>query len=434
MYSCRRCLYGILLYAATWGPTTAADEDRATSDAFPTADAAVEVALEDNPGLAALRARADAAAAMPSQAGALPDPTVSLGALNFPVDTFDRGQEPMTQLEIGVSQALPFPGKRALTEKAAEFDADAERRSVEESRFQLVSDVQSSWWQLFYLDRALEIVGRNQELLRQLVAIAQTRYKVGEGLQQDVLLAQVELSQLLDKSLQLTGARRGEAARFNALLDRPAYSPVELPPRIDTRLPEPLPATTLAEMADRSRPLLDKLRRQLDAAQTRVELARRDRLPDFTLGAAYGFRDGRDPDGASRPDMASLTLSMSVPLYADRKQNRAVDQRNSERLQQSFELQQERDRVHAAVESALADYEQTREQTRLFETGIIPQARQTVASMRAGYQVNKVDFLNLIRAQIALYDHETNYWQALAQAHQALARLTAAVGREVTHD
>jgi outer membrane protein TolC len=125
---------------------------------------------------------------------------------------------------------------------------------------------------------------------------------------------------------------------------------------------------------------------------------------------------------------------MSVPLYAGRKQNRAVDQRNSERLQQRYELQQEIDRVRSAVATALSDYEQAREQARLFEAGIIPQARQTVASMRAGYQVDKVDFLNLVRSQINLYNHEIRYWQSLSDAHQALARLTAAVGREVTHE
>jgi outer membrane protein TolC len=427
-----RCLSGILLYLIATGPAGA--ESASGPVAFDSADAAIEIGLRNNPGLAALRAHADAQAAMPPQAGALPDPTVSLGAINFPVDGFDRDQEPMTQLRVGVSQALPFPGKRVLQEKAAQFEAQASVKSVDEARLQLISDIRSAWWRLFYLDRALEIVGRNRDLLRQLVEIARTRYEVGEGLQQDVLLAQVERSQLLDKELQLKGARQSEAARLNALLNLPAQSPVVLPARTDTALPETLPARTLTELAERSRPMLDRLRRRLDAADTRVALARRDRLPDFTLGAAYGFRDGENADGSARDDFASVTLSMSVPLYAGRKQNRAVDQRNSERLQQRYELQQEIDRVRSAVATALSDYEQAREQARLFEAGIIPQARQTVASMRAGYQVDKVDFLNLVRSQINLYNHEIRYWQSLSDAHQALARLTAAVGREVTHE
>ncbi|WP_338070343.1 TolC family protein [Bathymodiolus platifrons methanotrophic gill symbiont] len=70
----------------------------------------------------------------------------------------------------------------------------------------------------------------------------------------------------------------------------------------------------------------------------------------------------------------------------------------------------------------------------LFKNGIIPQARQTVASMLAGYQVNKVDFLNLVRSQITLYNYETQYWKALSEANQALAQLTAVVGKEEIYE
>jgi len=74
-------------------------------------------------------------------------------------------------------------------------------------------------------------------------------------------------------------------------------------------------------------------------------------------------------------------------------------------------------------------YVQAKQQTSLYKTGIIPQAIQTVSSMLAAYQVNKVDFLNLVRAQITLYNYETQYWKVLAEANQSQARLDAAIGR-----
>ncbi len=88
-------------------------------------------------------------------------------------------------------------------------------------------------------------------------------------------------------------------------------------------------------------------------------------------------------------------------------------------------------RVQAEISAALADYRRASEQVQLSRTGIIPQARQSVASMLSGYQVNKVDFLNLVRAQITLYEYETQYWKSFSEAKQALARLSAAVGEEV---
>ena len=394
----------------------------------------VALAVGDNPGLAGMKARAAAMAAIPSQAGTLPDPMLSLNAMNLPTDTFARDQEPMTQLQIGIEQALPFPGKLGLRERAAEFDADAASSNVDETRLQLVYRVQQAWWQIFYQDRALEIVARNQDLLRQFVQIAQVKYKVGEGLQQEVLLAQVELSRLFDRRIELQGLRRQQAARLNALLNRRADTALRLPGQVDEHLAGTLPEAELYRRAEAARPVLEQKRQEVEAARTRHDLARRDRYPDFKLGAAYGFRQGDNPDGSTRPDFASLQLGMSLPLYAGRKQDRAIDQRSSELLQRQYALQDEFAGVQAEISAACADYQRASEQVQLFRTGIVPQARQSVSSMLSGYQVNKVDFLNLVRAQVTLYDYETQYWKSFSEAHQALARLAAAVGQEVTGD
>jgi len=93
-------------------------------------------------------------------------------------------------------------------------------------------------------------------------------------------------------------------------------------------------------------------------------------------------------------------------------------------------LQDQRQLVASQVFQAITDYGRAVERTQLFQTEIIPQARQTVDAMLAGYQVGKVDFLNLVRSQTTLYNYETQYWKALSMANQALARLTAAVGEE----
>jgi cobalt-zinc-cadmium efflux system outer membrane protein len=397
-------------------------------------EAAVATASQGNPGLAEMQARAEAMAAVPSQVGALPDPTVSLNALNLPTDTFSLDQEPMTQMQIGIEQSLPFPGKLELKERAAEFDADAAVSNVDEFRLRLIHNVKQTWWQIFYLDRALDIVSRSQDLLRQFVQIAQTKYKVGEGLQQDVLLAQVELSKLMDRQIELQGLRLQQVARLNALLDQPANTPVVLPAQVVEDAAKVVPEQQLYTRAEASRPLLKQRRQEVEAARTRRDFAQRDRYPDFKLGAAYGFRQGENLDGSSRPDFATFGLGVSVPLYAGRKQDKAVDQRTSELLEKQYALQDEFNRVKAEITAALADYQRANEQVKLFKTGIIPQARQSVASMLSGYQVNKVDFLNLVRAQVTLYNYETQYWKAVSDARRALASLTAAVGEEIVGD
>jgi outer membrane protein TolC len=426
-------IVALLLFSTPGTAVQAAPERNATSTLLSLEDA-VALAVEGNPGLAEMQARAEAMRAIPPQAGALPDPMLTLGALNLPTDTFDLDQEPMTQLQIGIEQSLPFPGKLGLKERAAEIDADAAASNVDEARLRLIQNVKQTWWQIYYIDRALDIVSRNQDLLRQFVQIAQTKYKVGEGLQQDVLLAQVELSKLFDSEIRLQGLRQQQVPRLNALLDRAANMPVQLPERVSEDLAGLLPESQLFRRAETVRPLLEQRRLEVEAARTRRDFAKRDLYPDFKLGAAYGFRDGENTDGSSRADFASIRLGVSLPLYAGRKQDKAIDQRTSELVQKQDALHDEWNKVQAEISSALADYYRASEQVQLFRTGIIPQARQSVASMLSGYQVSKVDFLNLMNAQITLYNFETQYWNALSEANQALARLDAAVGEEVINE
>lgn len=394
------------------------------------------IALRDNPGLAQMQARYEALAEIPSQAGSLPDPVLSFNAMNLPTDTFDRDQEAMTQMQIGIAQEFPFPGKLALREEAAEFEAEAAKFSVDEMRLRLTNNVSMKWWQVFYLDHALDTVDSNLKLLRQFVKIAQTKYEVGNGLQQDVLLAQLELSKFIDQNIQLTAMRRNQAIRLNVLMGRNGNPDIKLPRQISKTLPALADEEILYVKAQSARPLLMEITQQIEAAQSRLSLAEREYYPDFKVGITYGDRQGNNPPprNDSRSDFASLMLGIKIPLYANRKQSKAVKQRSSELAKNRFALLDTKNSVRGDISSAVTDYERAKEQFSLFGTGIVPQARQTVESMVAGYQVSQVDFLNLVRSQVTLFNYELQYWKALTEAKQALARLQAAVGEESIYE
>ncbi|MFI3217917.1 MAG: TolC family protein, partial [Methylococcales bacterium] len=139
-----------------------------------TLQAATELVITDNPDLAQMQARAKAMAAIPSQEGTLPDPQISFNAMSLPVNSFSTRQEDMTQLGVSVSQTIPFPGKLALREQAALFEAEAASANITEVRQRLLSEVKSIWWLIFYLDHALALVESNHTLLQQFVEIART--------------------------------------------------------------------------------------------------------------------------------------------------------------------------------------------------------------------------------------------------------------------
>jgi cobalt-zinc-cadmium efflux system outer membrane protein len=395
-------------------------------------DHAVAIALEGNPGLAKITARAHALAELPAQVGTLPDPVLSLNALNLPNDTFSLSQEAMTQMQVGIGFTLPFPGKLNLREQAAEFAAKSAEFDVDEMRLVLIRNVRSTWWSLFYLDRAIAIVKRNQALLRELVKISETKYQTGQGMQSDVLLAQVELSRLLEIGITLDANRSTQAAALKALLDRPSATAIILPVQIDETLPNAPDVESLRLIALNTRPVLFSQRNALEAARTQVALAEKDYYPDFKLGAAYGFRSGTNPNGSARANMTSLALSMNLPIFSGTRQDRALAQRKAEVIVEESAVEDKQVQVQAEIEQALAEYHANREQASLFKTGIIPQARQMTAAMFSAYQVNKADFLNLVRAEVTLYNYETQYWKALSSGWQAWARLEASVGTAPT--
>ncbi len=393
---------------------------------------AEQLALKSNPRLGAVGKRAEALAQLPSQVGALPDPKLSLKMLNLPVDSFSTTQENMTQMQFGIAQALPFPGKLELKAQAAQRMAEAALENRREFRLTLLRNTRVRWWNLAYLDQALSIVRHNQQLLRNLVRIAETRYKTGKGLQQDVLLAQLELSRLLEQELKLQESWRREQAALNALLGRAAATPIRLPDRIPRGVSEaPIHVGKLKKWARTHRPMLLAMERRVEAADALLALAGKAYYPDFNLGASYGVRSGVNPvSKQSRADFASVMLTMSLPIYTDRKQDKAVVQRTAEKERARFSWQDAVYRVDAEIDTAASDLHIARDRVTLFDQGILPQARQTTASMLAGYQVNKVDFLNLVRAQLSEFNLDIQYWQQVAAYYQAAARLAAAAGKE----
>ncbi|HEY5718675.1 MAG TPA: TolC family protein [Motiliproteus sp.] len=389
--------------------------------------AAQQRALAASPRLAQIDARYQAALTLPSQAATLPDPILNIGLLSVPTDTFNLDQEAMTQLQLGISQPIPWFGKLDLAAAVAERNADAAGEALAEARNMLRRDVARSWWALFYLDHALQVVEENLNRLREFNRIAQSRYRVGNGLQQDALQAQLELSTQLEQRVRLEGLRRSAAAQFNALLALPGEQPVTLAP-VERFTLQPLgPEQRLVERALQHRPAIRRQQQLVEAARERRKLAQRDLYPDLTLGAAYGYRQDA-PNGLERADLVSVTLGIKLPLYGGSKQHKAVEQRGAELIAEQQALYESQLAVRAETLAALADYQRAREQAELLQQGIIPQAKQTVASMQSGYQVGKVDFNALIRAQLLVNNVQLQYWAAVRDAEQARATLIAAVG------
>ncbi len=392
---------------------------------------AIGLALSNNPELNALRSRYEAMKNVPFQKGSLPDPVLGFNALNLPVDSFDIDQEAMTQMQLRLSQKLPFPGKLSLRKEAAFCDVEALWERVREMELNISRQVEERWWDIFYTEKALWIIERNKDNLQDMVDVAKSKYEVGKGLQQDVLLAQLELTNLFNQEAQLKGLLSSLLSELKRLVGE-AQSIVV--PFSNEPFLEPPPALEpIVKTAYESRPLILSYKKEVEAMEKRLALSKKDFMPDFSLGAAYGFRqDG--PKGMKRPDFVSFSISMNIPIWAHSKQSRKVAENSLRFAEKRQLLTGAFNEVKKEVESAISIYRASYRQAQLYKKAVIPQARQTLASMMSAYQVNSVDFLNVIRARLALIEYEREYWKAVSDAMKAKARLIAAAGGQEAWD
>ena len=407
----------------------------------------VRQALAANPEVRAAEERLKAARAAVAPAGALPDPMLSAGVTNFSLSQPGFGDF-MTMKMVGIGQTLPYPGKLSLRRRAAEWQAAAAEAGLEGARLVVAQQVQDAWYELAFIDRALDIVRRNETLAGTLVRVAEARYTVGTAAQQDALRARVEATRLGEDASALIERRRAVLARLNAALDRPTDTPVENP-AVPARLAaaavaesphrirfaaqtlgaraadSPLPDVAVLErMAAESSPELRGRDALITAQAARVELAGKAALPDFGVSISYGQRDGRS-------DMVSAMVSVPIPIHKGQKQDQELTEARARLSALEAERRSGVNEINARIAELVSAIERDRAQLALLKAAVIPQARATLTSLTASYQVGKVDFSAVLDNQATVFNAETEYFRLLSDFARNVAQLERTVGGEV---
>ena len=403
---------------------TASAEDPKPAENLP---GLIEKALANNPELKSSQARWHMFTAKASQAAALDDPMLMLKIQNGIItDPLNFRRDSMTQKVIGISQQLPFWGKRGLKEESAEKEAESYRWQVEERKLELARMVKETYYQLYLTDKSLEITDKNIKILDDFITIAETKYSVGQGTQQDVFKSQVERSKLLDTQINLEQQRRSLETALNALLYRPAETPVGRIPDFDIQ-PLTLSAKQLRDKAHESRPLIKSLNALVGKEEAGRKLARKEFYPDFNVSLEYMQREpAMGGDGA---DMYSLGVTFNLPLQRERR-HAMVAEANSAGGMATEEINSLKNSIDSGIADLLAKLEKREKLVKLYKTGIIPQAEQSLESAIIGYRVNKVDFLTLLDSRVTLFNFERDYYESLAEYQMSLAQLAALVGED----
>lgn len=390
-------------------------------------DSLVQTSIKVNPKLKMLKAKRNAAYSRIDQKSNLPDPVLSLGLRNIPTNSFSFDQDPMTQKAIGLSQMFPFPGKLSAIADAAAIDTLIIDQEINDTGNEIRQMVTKKYYNLNYFRRAIFYAKESKKLLKDIADVVSVKYSVSTASQQNLIKVQLELTRIDEKIADLVSKERSTLSELNAFLLRDTGTDIrtELIGEIKT---VDLNAQELNALAKNNRPFLKGIQLSEQRAGLKLKVAEREFYPNINLGVNYSFRQELANSPMGKNDLLSVVLGISLPLnYGGKytaKEEEAIylQQLYSEQYSSALQF------LDGRFGSAIADLESLEERIKLFEEGLLPQAVQNLNSTLASYQVNEVDFINVIDAQDLLFKIETNLYKLKTDYLKQVADLEFLVG------
>lgn len=382
-------------------------------------------AHRDNLDLRAARERRRASRHLRPQAVSLPDPRLTLGVFLEEVQTRVGPQ----QLALGLQQTFPTGGKIPLRGRVADNQAEEVWEQLRSLRREVSYQVRQAFYEIWFHRRSQEITREMHTLVRSGEEVARTRYAAGRGGQEVVLKAQVELGTLEDRLRSHQEMERPLVDRLNALLDRPAGTP--LGPLSPTDLREtdlPSSRKDLHRSLRTSSPELRQVNLRADRARLQGKLARKARIPDLTLGLRWTRTgDSLAPTPGSGNDPLLATVGINLPLRRgrDRARERSQELERSALLHSAAGLE---NKLETRLEQALFDHQDGLRRLRLYRDDLVPKGRQSLEASFTSFQAGRSSFLDLLDAERILLNFELAHAAGMRDHLLALAEIERIVG------
>ena len=390
-------------------------------------DASLQRLLDEaaaaNPEVGQARAAVEAERARVPQAGALPDPSLTLGIQNDGFTHFSVGTKETSFFNIMLTQPLFWPGKRGLREQVAALEQHRSEARLGRALLELEGRVRRAYVGLLLARGQLELLTEQQQLWVQAEHTARARYEAGQVPQSDLLRAQLELARLQQQDWALGAALSTSLAGLNRLRARPLDQPFPTESRLaDAADPPVLVEADAQADAEQRSPELQLSVLGVEQAVSRLELARKERLPDFAVTAAVMPRGPIEP-------MWQLGISIGLPIFSGSKQGRAVEEsekrqlgevKGAEALKQILALRtRERQTTLVALNRVNQHY---RSQILILSAAA---ARSTLSQ----YEVGRVPFASALEALAGYLADRGSYLGSVADA-----QLIAIAQKEVSLD
>ncbi len=376
---------------------------------------AVKLALTDQPILSGREATINAEEQQAVSAAQLPDPKLTAGLKDLPVDrgeAFSVRDDNFTMFSVGISQDFPRGDKRRLKGERKRLEAAMDRLGLDNDRRAIGRDASLAWLDVYESEQALQLTHQlSQESALQVRAL-ENDYRNGRATQANWLAAKVEASLVDDKEQDW----QHHVERMRASLSRWIGGEAQRPLAADlSSLPPPADFPRLAAAVERH-PVVAGLQKQIETSDTDVKLARQAYKSDFSVEGYFGYR----PDYA---DFAGVQVSLDLPFFTAKRQDRdlaaALRQSDAAQDRKADALRE----LHAQATEDYIDWHHARERTASFDSTIIPDAQRRVDAAQAAYASGGGAFDAVLMARRSLLDTQLQRLSLAVDAARAQVRL-----------
>jgi outer membrane protein TolC len=390
-------------------------------------DVVVAEVLRQHGGVQAAQKRMESASRRVTVAGSLQDPMLEID--NYPqVARSPQYQMGRMTSEVMLSQQVPWYGKRDRQACAAQAEVQAARAELQALQLQVREEAERAWYELFYAQQMLNVVREDQQVLENLLQVAEARYETGRAGQQEVLRLQAEQATVSAELLRLQQVQQSARAELARLMQISPETPL-MPTETLDAAGTPLELEDLYERAIQQRPELQVVLAEINREQQLAERARLDYYPDVSMRLGWGRMtdDNAMVHHASGRDNVSVGFGVNVPV-------------NHKRLRASVQA------AEASVVAATRDYDRLKAETQrdvkqlfsqavsqrdsaeLLRDSVIPKTEQALRAALRGYQVDATAFSDLISTWRELLKFHVAQLQMELQYRQTLATLERVVG------
>jgi len=361
----------------------------------------------------------------------LPDPKLRLGLLNYPVDTFSRGQEPMTQNKIGITQMFPKGNSLEIKSQREIIRSAGNLLKANDRRRKVLESARKAWLEVYYWNNAKKILDQNRRLFKDLVDISESQYASGTRRQIDYVQAQLQLDLLNDKDFLFESKEelaRVELSKWVGNGKSQASLTRKLPEfHEDIKI---LKYNSDINKKLLSHPMILMSQNKIEVNKKSVELAQQDYKPGWSLDFSYGFREGKNQNNVDRPDFVSAMVMIDIPLFTSNRQDRRV-------LSQLKQVAAAKNNFDDALQVITTKFEKTRKRLlwlkkriNHYNETLFPRTKEQSEAALLAYKSDRTDFHNLIKARITEFTAQLQFLRLNVDHVKTEATLSYLLGDE----